>query len=188
LLLSYIVLRLPADRTAAVLAVSLAFVPILPLLPPGFITFPLYRRMWRRGRYLRAERDLLRLPCRHEFDETGVAQLPDGERYATRTAEPGTAERLAASGAERLEVTVADGAGSYRAFGAPEGGGDFGAGLGRPADPMAPFVVVPGDPAVLAARAQRAARRFEVGAVVGLLAGTGANFYLALLLVSRVMF
>jgi hypothetical protein len=53
---------------------------------------------------------------------------------------------------------------------------------------MAPFVVVPGDPAVLAARAQRAARRFEVGAVVGLLAGTGANFYLALLLVSRVMF
>lgn len=197
LLASYIVLRIPADRAAAVLAVSLALIPVLPLLPPGFVSFPLYRRMWRRGRYLRAERDLLRLALRQELDEAGTTRLPDGELYAVRTLGPADAERLVAAGAERLAVSVADGAQAYVAVGTPvvekteetgDGGVEPAGGLRRPADPMAPFMVVPGDPAALAARSERAARRFEAGGVLCLLAGAGLNFYLALLLVSRVMF
>lgn len=37
---------------------SLAFSPVLPLLPPGFIFFFLYRRLWTAARQTRAERDL----------------------------------------------------------------------------------------------------------------------------------
>lgn len=63
LLVAFVVLRIPSDRAAAIVAVTAALVPVLPLLPPGIFAFAVYRRMWRRGRFLRAERDLLRLPA-----------------------------------------------------------------------------------------------------------------------------
>lgn len=200
LLAAYILLRIPADRGAAILAVSCALIPILPLLPPGFISFPLYRRMWRRGRYLRAERDILRLPLRHEFDARGEALLPDGERYVMRTVDGDAAGELVRAGAQRLEVSVAEaeegreGEGErYFVFGTPDvaqprAGASDAAGLRRPNDPMAGLLVIPGEPSRLARRSERAAQLFEISAVASLLAGTGINFYIALLLVSRVMF
>jgi hypothetical protein len=53
---------------------------------------------------------------------------------------------------------------------------------------MAGLLVIPGEPSRLARRSERAAQLFEISAVAILLAGTGINFYIALLLVSRVMF
>lgn len=40
------------------LTLTLAFAPILPLLPPGVLGFFAYRRFWRRARFCRARRDL----------------------------------------------------------------------------------------------------------------------------------
>ncbi|NBF39964.1 MAG: hypothetical protein GVY14_06065 [Spirochaetes bacterium] len=202
LLAAYILLRIPADRSAAILAVSCALIPILPLLPPGFISFPLYRRMWRRGRYLRAERDILRLPLRHDFDARGETLLPDRERYVMRTVDRVAAGELVHAGAQRLDVSVAEaeaeegreGEGRrYFVFGTPDAAParaatSDAAGLRKPGDPMAGLLVLPGEPSRLARRSERAAQLFEISAVAILLAGTGINFYIALLLVSRVMF
>ena len=40
------------------LTLTLAFAPILPLLPPGVLGFFAYRRFWRQARFCRARRDL----------------------------------------------------------------------------------------------------------------------------------
>jgi hypothetical protein len=185
LLLSYFLIRMPAARAPAIIAASAAFIPLLPFLPPGFVTFPLYRRMWRRGRYLRAERDLLRLAARHEFDESGHTVLPDGEPYERRRVSPQEAEALDERGARRISATVVNETSSYYAFGVPsEDGGE----LRAPEDPMTGLVVVPGPPEELAALSQRHAQFFEVAAVALLLAGIGVNFYLTLLLASRYIF
>ncbi len=201
LLAAYILLRIPADGGAAILAVSCALIPILPLLPPGFISFPLYRRMWRRGRYLRAERDILRLPLRHDFDARGETLLPDGERYVMCTVDAAAAAELVRAGAQRLDVSVAEAEPArareparYFVFGRP--GDAAGAGAPpsgaeetrRPNDPMAGLLVIPGEPSRLARRSQRTAQLYEISAVASLLVGAGINFYIALLLVSRVMF
>lgn len=185
LLSAYVLLRAPVDRAAALLSVSCALIPALPLVPPGFVTFPLYRRMWRRGRYLRAERDLLRLPARHAFDTNGEAVLPDGERYATRVVSPGEAEALVSRGAKRVSASVVDKPREYHAFGALEAGQSE---LRRPADPMSEFAVLPGPPPALAHQCQRYAQLFEAGALAALAAGMGVNFYLALYLISRFVF
>jgi hypothetical protein len=51
------------------LTLSLAFSPILPLLPPGVIGFHLYRTFWKRARYCRSRRDIERL----DGDPRGIA-------------------------------------------------------------------------------------------------------------------
>lgn len=42
----------------AVVALVLALLPVLPLFPPGVLAFYWYRRLWRVGRRLRAQRDV----------------------------------------------------------------------------------------------------------------------------------
>lgn len=40
------------------ITLSLAFSPVLPLLPPGVLGFLAYRRFWKQARYFRAKRDI----------------------------------------------------------------------------------------------------------------------------------
>jgi hypothetical protein len=47
--------------TVAAIVISLAFSPVLPLLPPGLIGFMLYRNAWKKARYYRCRRDLAAL-------------------------------------------------------------------------------------------------------------------------------
>lgn len=46
------------SRLDALIGIVAALVPILPLIPPGVVGFYVYRRMWRRGRRIRAARDM----------------------------------------------------------------------------------------------------------------------------------
>jgi len=55
------------------LTLTLAFAPILPLLPPGVLGFFAYRRFWRQARFCRARRDL----------ET-LDNLPDAQAWSRR--------------------------------------------------------------------------------------------------------
>ena len=41
-----------------------SFLPIIPFFPPGIIFYFLFKRFWRNARYLRGDRDLLKLPLR----------------------------------------------------------------------------------------------------------------------------
>jgi hypothetical protein len=80
----------PRMRVAGLLSMVAATAPLALLLPPGVGAYFVYRRLWRRARALRAERDLARLPLRYfaEADvraldrtRTATAHLPDGEPY-----------------------------------------------------------------------------------------------------------
>ncbi|MCL1819006.1 MAG: hypothetical protein FWG35_08735, partial [Spirochaetaceae bacterium] len=64
MILSYFFLSPPLSRIPAILSIAMSLVPTIPVLPPGLIFFLGYRRLWRKGRFLRAERDILTLPRR----------------------------------------------------------------------------------------------------------------------------
>ena len=51
------------DMTS-ILLLLLSIIPFIPFFPPGIGFYFLFRRFWRSARYLRGERDLLRLPAR----------------------------------------------------------------------------------------------------------------------------
>jgi hypothetical protein len=68
-LLGYLLLRSSPLRFPALLAFSLSAIPLAAFLPPGVAFFYLYRRYWKQGRTLRAERDLFRLPLKYFSDQ-----------------------------------------------------------------------------------------------------------------------
>lgn len=68
LVMSVIVMMVLPDRLSGplpslvkALTLTLAFAPILPLLPPGVVGFFAYRRFWRQARFCRSRRDLQKL-------------------------------------------------------------------------------------------------------------------------------
>jgi hypothetical protein len=75
MILSYFFLSPPVSRMPAVLSIIMSLIPLIPVLPPGLVFFVGYRKLWRRGRFLRAERDILNLPG-SRFGETPA---PGGE-------------------------------------------------------------------------------------------------------------
>lgn len=71
----YSALSGPIVSLTAALVITLAFAPLLPVLPPGAALFLFYRKYWKAARVLRAERDFAET-CRGD----GAAAL----RYAIR--------------------------------------------------------------------------------------------------------
>jgi hypothetical protein len=51
-----------------IFSISLSLLPVIPLFPPGVVLFFLYRKMWKDARFIRSERDIMRLPLRY-FNE-----------------------------------------------------------------------------------------------------------------------
>jgi len=185
--IGYVLMRSSMDRIAAVLSVSLAVFPVLPLLPPGVALFFVFRVLWRRGRLLRAYRDVIRLPLRHLGDGERVGSLPEGQPYALRYV-----DREAAAGYREHGVTITDPldrgerevsvvavCGQYQTAEEP---------LQVPDDPMSELVVIDGDPAALAHRCERGARRLELLSALAAAVALIGNLYLVfwlLLLATR---
>jgi len=181
-----------AARPAALLALSLAAVPILPVVPPGVVFFPGYRWAWRKGRLLRAQRDIVRLPTRY-FKRSGVpirhgqtVRLPNGEEYAL---EVGTPKELEARSAEPPDVrgrlvlsSSTETSARGHLFGVREGSG-----MRRSQDPMAELVLIADEPDYLADRCNSRARLFELAAVALLGLGIVINWLLAALLLDGLL-
>ena len=62
-----------------IFSISLSLIPVVPLFPPGVVFFFLYRRLWREGRFIRAERDILKLPLRYFSAEDNSLQFKTAE-------------------------------------------------------------------------------------------------------------
>ncbi|OHE66847.1 MAG: hypothetical protein A2001_14225 [Treponema sp. GWC1_61_84] len=178
LILALVYSKRPALGAASSAALAAAFIPLLPLLPPGLVMTGLYRRLWRKGRAFRTFRDLVRMPLRH-LEGMRETKLPDGSRYGWR--ELGNA--LAPTEGEGVPVLPpgADPAAEeeWRCYGMIDDDGTIRA----PRDPGAIWAAVPGDPAVLSGRYEVMARLLEIGAMAALLAGIAANSVLAWLFV-----
>lgn len=185
LLLAYIFMRSSPSRLPVLFSLSLAFFPILGVLPPGFVLYYLYRFFWKRARLLRAERDLLRLPLRYYPESEGVeagksAPLPTGETYlCTRDAGLMIKGELIIRGAiipalkgremEELFLFGSCVEAESRRW------------LQAPRDPMAELVLVMGNPALLAGRCNRRARLFALLSVLGVFSALTLNLFVLLL-------
>jgi hypothetical protein len=148
---------------------------LLPLLPPGVVTFFMYRRSWKRGRILRAHRDVLLLPLRHIHPD-GTGSLPDGEAYSVLSCDQREAMRYVAEGAYLPDPPTKLTSREYSVFGSPSADG-----VTVPADPMTELTVIPGDPTELSLRCQKLARRFEILSILILGGGLLANVAIAFL-------
>lgn len=88
IVLAYSMLTNPEARIIALIALSAGLAPVSPFLPPGFPLYFAYRRMWKKARLLRIQRDLARLPLRYFPAGAGqngeprrTTMLPDREPY-----------------------------------------------------------------------------------------------------------
>ncbi|MFW6312834.1 MAG: hypothetical protein ACOC2N_03015 [Spirochaetota bacterium] len=180
--LTYFLLRQPLSIGYARLAIALAAGPILPLLPPGIGLFYLYRRVWRRGRILRAHRDVLMVPLRYFGDGETCATLPSGELYCRRDSPIRSLEESIAQGLTLLEAPLdamkpsrVDGS-RCTVFGHPGANG-----LVQPVDSLAEWIAVRGDPEMASNSCQRRARYFELLSALILAGGLAMNFLLLII-------
>ena len=185
IILAYFMLRAPLSTGLARLAIGLASIPVLPLLPPGLAVFYLYRRTWRRGRILRAHRDVLLLPLRY-LDDDECAHLPTGELYCRKEYYIDALYSQWAAGLTLIEAPVdayphgTDDTMTYcTVFGRPGLEG-----VGPPSDVLSEWVAVRGDPETVSMICQKRARRFEVASGLILSAGLLINFLLIMILLA----
>lgn len=61
LLLSYLLFTAPGGRLWGLTALTFSFSPVLPLLPPSVAGYYIFRRLWRKARVLRSQRDVLKV-------------------------------------------------------------------------------------------------------------------------------
>ncbi len=175
LLAAYFLLQGTLLRGVAQLAITLATLPLLPLLPPGIVSFYAYRIFWRRARTLRAYRDVLRLPLRFAGEAGTCGELPNGGTYCCREIDQATYGRLKNSGRYALEPPLAQKPQEFFYFqkGAVDGE--------RGVDPFVEEYVTVGDPTEQAVRCHRRARLYEASAITVFLFGLLLNFALALI-------
>ncbi|MCK4540853.1 MAG: hypothetical protein KAU17_01330 [Spirochaetales bacterium] len=188
-LLTYIFLRDPMLKSTALLSFTFALTPILPLFPPGAGFFFLYRALWKRGRILRAERDLLRLPLRYFSSLTGEertlqAPLPDGGTYRMElcVSEEEAAAKTGNPITWRGRYPGIDGGGDWYAFFMEGGGDEYSA-----SDPMVESLAIPGHPSLLARQCQRQAEKYEISSIAIFLAGILINYWILILILRSVI-
>ena len=205
----------PEYRLAALLALSLGLVPLTPFLPPGFPLYFAYRSVWKRGRHLRAQRDIVRAPLRYfePLEETpGAARngkpamrhtlLPDQEPYVMIRGSPAMDGTHAIfCGGERIEIPEGTDQAEvslpwvYRRLARQREWVVFsgcrrdedGVTLRRSQDPMAEQLIVPGDPRELSRASERAARGFQALAGFLLILDVAVNFPLLVMLLTRLI-
>ena len=186
-LLAFSYIRRPLFRLTLISAFSAAFIPLFPLIPPGFLFTLVYRWLWQRARSLRVYRDLATLPVKYFPGDTALRVLPDGDIYAKLQVAPGASSPVQ----EHIplvipaqEGTPADG---WYCFGAldaplPESGGELPP-LREPRDPCATFGAVPGNPEGLARKFTIKAYMMETVSWVFLLGGICVNILIAGLII-----
>ncbi len=176
LFIAYNFLRLQAEAVPAALALGLSTTPILPFLPPGLPFFLLYRFLWKKGRFSRAERDILRLPMRY-FDNAGtIVSLPDGGNYTLREFDTREAA-LESMGKPKVRTTSlleAEGESTRQYFVFHAEG----------TDPMAEEIMIPGHPFELAALCVNRARLYEWASIGAFGVCYAVNLIFALILFS----
>ncbi|MBT3275745.1 MAG: hypothetical protein HN368_21520 [Spirochaetales bacterium] len=185
LILAYNSLRLGTTGIPAFFAIGLSMTPILPFLPIGLPFFLLYRNLWKRARFNRAERDILKLPTRYFGYKAPAsnmsALMPDGGRYSL---EVFTSREHALAGMSKPKIRTAsvmrhaqEDSRLYYVF-APEDTG------GGQVDPMAENLMIPGNPLEISLNCERKARRFEVLAGLSFLLCYLPNLISALILLN----
>ena len=189
LVVSYSILHDPSQRGIALFALTAGFIPVISLVPPGVFLLYLYRYFWKKGRVLRAERDLVKLPLRYftggfEGEDFQEAVLPDGSVYKAVKIGPAEAEAyLQGENPPRLieisKAPKAAEAGELFLF-----GGESGGKVVKPEEPLADYVIIPGNPVILSEKCRKGARKYELLSVLVFSLGFLLNFGILLYLLA----
>jgi hypothetical protein len=177
----YILLRFPQQLLPAVVALSLSVVPLVPFLPPAVLFYYFYRGFWKRGRVLRAQRDLIRMPLIHfDVDSSILRQsvrLKTGEKYKMRRFQSleKLKEEVDTASAHFIQPALPEHLlnNEYYLFSDEH--------LRRPRDPMAEFIIVPGSPFQLLSECEKRAVQYELFGLGILSVGIGITELLVFL-------
>ena len=192
LIFSYSFLHNPEERLLALATLTISLFPLIPLLPPGVALLYLYRYFWKEGRIYRAERDLVKLPLRYfsgnftgsEYQET---ILPDGSTYSALKIPPEktTAYLQREDPPKVLNLSRAQELRNTRenyVFGINCNGE-----ISRPEDPLADYVIIPGNPVTLSKVCKKKARKLEIFSglafILGFLLNIGIIVYILTLFI-----
>ena len=212
----YIIVQDPLLQAPALAALVLSVAPLLPLLPPAVVFFFFYSYFWKRGRILRAERDLLGIPAlffRSILEEPGCSErsenrgdmmtrvLPTGETYVmARVPDRDSAVSLFPDGecvglslpAELLEREFFVFGADHETAGVPGGGEHNGQGrlsrLVTPRDPAAAGLIVPGNPCTLSRECERRAGRLEAAGLLLFVVGAVLTGAVAFVVLGSLLF
>jgi hypothetical protein len=186
----YILMSFPKLLLPAIIALSFSLIPVVPLFPPAVLFYYYYRGFWKRGRVLRAQRDLIRVPLMHFhhqeeiFDTNSMlrqaALLKTGERYLMTKFQG--LEEMTSQADDRSIHFIQPSlppkliGHKYYLFSNEE--------LQRPSDPMAEMIAVPGSPFLLVAECEKRAGRYELLGLSILAVGIGITELLVFVLFS----
>ena len=182
IIVTYVALRQPMGGALAVFALAFAAIPVLPLFPPGIGLFLLYRMWWRRGRLLRAHRDIVVLPSRYIPDGQLCGTLPGGEEYCRRSVGEWRAREYEEREIPVVRAPLQVPSETWEVYGRPGV-----AELEQPDAPLAELIVVAGEPETVSRQCERTARRFELLALAVLALGLGVNLFGAIALMRFVL-
>ncbi len=202
----YLLIQRPLLQLPALAALTLSLAPILPLLPPALFLVILYMRNWRKGRILRAERDLLRIPTLYFRDESENGggdtvrrtRLPTDEQFLMiRELDKKKVPAVFPDGRWiELSIPARHIGKEYYMFGvacsealkAGEGGKSEELRLCIPRDPAAEGLIVPGNPFFLARKCEARARHLEAVGLSLFVAGAFINGFLAFAVLRSLLF
>lgn len=192
LLEAYVFYNQPLSHLAGQVTILLAGAPLLVFLPPGVAFFQLYRKLWRRGRIYRAERDFARLPLRfwpnaQSLEECKNIPMPQGGLYGCRPY-PSREEALAGNPQGKLLRLLTLQKANYAikeywGFGPLDEEGDLTVGPDALTEP----ILLPGDPYALSTFSARRARRMEILSCGAFSLGFGINLILLFLLLNSLL-
>jgi len=200
ILIAFLLIRVPdlslsifnfkIEKFPVLLSITLSSFPLLYLFPPGVVFYFLYRYFWKQARFLRAERDLLRLPFRYfpeniQIDsEICTATLPSGEKYIMQKWRPGEKDnkhfltpdvKIRGSSLSRQEGEE----GTFFLFGAYKTNNQ----IKKPVDPMAELVCIPGNPLELALACNSKSKKLGILSAIFIFTGLIMNHFLLFLII-----
>ena len=163
-----------------IFTLSLSLIPVVPLFPPGVVFFFLYRRLWREGRYIRAERDILKLPLRYFSAEDyslqyKTAEISDDTAYSFRKihGKEAAAEICRENNVLIRESSADECSGEVYYYFYRKGGGSRDLPEG---DPMLENIILCNNPWISNVKCNAAARKKEILSILAFTAGLLINF------------
>jgi len=195
LLILFFVYYFSGNMRYALFALTGAFLPVLPLLPPGLFFFLYYRKFWLAARKLRAERDLIKLY--YEYYINKGLTIP--ESLSLPEALMGKSVLINSGMAGFSQINVIDVPVLSTSLKTAEAGDIYYIGILQSDKESGKFAIkgdqaycfessaFPGHPAVLAAEASVKAKHLEIVSALMFFAGLIINYILALFILAAVL-
>ena len=170
----FLFLSRPAFRLTNIVSVVSLFVPLYPILPPGFLLTMAYSRLAWRARKLRSWSDIVKQPLNYMFLNL------DGEKYGSIRKNKLTEQE------ENIpmilpEITKTKKDANWHIFGILKPGEEL---PEKPKDPFAVYGILPDSPSLLSRRFLARAYLSEIFAWILLLAGIGLNSFFFFLIIN----